>query len=94
MQQLFGHREALQQLQEEIAQALRAFLAEQPVGLDVALVGEAAEYLVQVLGATSSTSSHLLATLAEANCLVVIPEEIEQVGTGEVVDVAFLAQRG
>ena len=51
MQQLFGHREALQQLQEEIAQALRAFLAEQPVGLDVALVGEAAEYLVQVLAA-------------------------------------------
>jgi molybdopterin molybdotransferase len=36
----------------------------------------------------------LLATLAEANCLVVVPEEIEQIDTGEMVDVAFLAQRG
>jgi molybdopterin molybdotransferase len=52
------------------------------------------EYLVQVLGATGGTSSHLLATLAEANCLVVVPEEVEQIATGEIVDVAFLAQRG
>lgn len=52
------------------------------------------EYLVQVLGAAPGGSSHLLATLAEANCLVVVPAEAEQIGTGEVVDVAFLAQRG
>ena len=39
-------------------------------------------------------SSHLLATLAEANCLVVVPSEAEQIRTGEIVDVAFLAQRG
>jgi molybdopterin molybdotransferase len=55
---------------------------------------ETDEYLVQVLGATGGTSSHLLATLAEANCLVVVPEEVEQIPTGETVDVAFLAQRG
>jgi molybdopterin molybdotransferase len=51
------------------------------------------EYLVQALGAPGA-SSHLLATLAEANCLVVVPSEAEQVRTGEIVNVAFLAQRG
>ncbi|MDX1890320.1 gephyrin-like molybdotransferase Glp [Mycolicibacterium sp. 050158] len=52
------------------------------------------EYLVQALGGAPGASSHLLATLAEANCLVVIPSEAEQIRTGETVDVAFLAQRG
>jgi molybdopterin molybdotransferase len=52
------------------------------------------EYLVQALGGAPGASSHLLATLAEANCLVVVPTEAEQVRTGETVDVAFLAQRG
>lgn len=52
------------------------------------------EYLVQALGGAPGASSHLLATLAEANCLVVIPSEAEEIRTGEVVDVAFLAQRG
>ncbi|MFN8226644.1 MAG: gephyrin-like molybdotransferase Glp [Mycobacterium sp.] len=52
------------------------------------------EYLVQALGGTPGASSHLLATLAEANCLVIIPSEAEQIRTGETVDVAFLAQRG
>jgi molybdopterin molybdotransferase len=52
------------------------------------------EYLVQALGGAPGASSHLLATLAEANCLVIIPSEAEQVRTGEIVDVAFLAQRG
>jgi molybdopterin molybdotransferase len=51
------------------------------------------EYLVQVLGAPGA-SSHLLATLAEANCLVVVPSDAEQIRTGEIVSVAFLAQRG
>jgi molybdopterin molybdotransferase len=54
---------------------------------------DSAEYLVQALGAPGA-SSHLLATLAEANCLVVVPSDAEQIRTGEVVDVAFLAQRG
>ncbi len=52
------------------------------------------EYLVQALGGTPGASSHLLATLAEANCLVMVPSEAEQIRTGETVDVAFLAQRG
>ncbi|MGV0633158.1 gephyrin-like molybdotransferase Glp [Mycolicibacillus trivialis] len=52
------------------------------------------EYLVQALGGMPGESSHLLATLAEANCLVVVPSDVEQVRTGENVDVAFLAQRG
>ncbi len=52
------------------------------------------EYLVQALGGAPGASSHLLATLAEANCLVIVPSEAEQIRTGEVVDVAFLAQRG
>jgi molybdopterin molybdotransferase len=52
------------------------------------------DYLVQALGGAPGASSHLLATLAEANCLVVIPEEAEEIRIGEIVDVAFLAQRG
>ena len=52
------------------------------------------EYLVQALGGAPGASSHLLATLAEANCLVVIPRDAEQIRIGEIVDVAFLAQRG
>ena len=52
------------------------------------------EYLVQALGGAPGSSSHLLATLAEANCLVIVPTEAEQIRTGESVDVAFLAQRG
>jgi molybdopterin molybdotransferase len=55
---------------------------------------ESGEYLVQALGGAPGASSHLLATLAEANCLVVIPSGAEQIRTGEIVDVAFLAQRG
>ncbi|WP_280827780.1 gephyrin-like molybdotransferase Glp [Mycobacterium sp. OTB74] len=51
------------------------------------------EYLVQALGGAPG-ASHLLATLAEANCLVMVPSEAEQIRTGEMVDVAFLAQRG
>ena len=31
------------------------------------------EYLVQALGGAPGSSSHLLATLAEANCLVIVP---------------------
>ncbi len=54
---------------------------------------ESGEYLVQALGGAPG-ASHLLATLAEANCLVVVPSGAEQIRTGEIVDVAFLAQRG
>ncbi|MBM7457894.1 gephyrin-like molybdotransferase Glp [Rhodococcus coprophilus] len=52
------------------------------------------EYLVQALGGAAGASSHLLATLAEANCLVIVEPEISEVRAGERVDVAFLGQRG
>ncbi|MGV9801203.1 molybdotransferase-like divisome protein Glp [Mycobacterium sp. NPDC003449] len=55
---------------------------------------DSGEYLVQALGGAPGASTHLLATLAEANCLVVVPSEAEEIRTGETVDVAFLAQRG
>ena len=50
------------------------------------------EYLVQALGGAPGASS--LATLAEANCLVVIDPEATEIRTGEEVEVSFLAQRG
>ena len=52
------------------------------------------EYLVQALGGAPGASSHLLATLAEANCLAVIDSDVTEVRTGDEVEVAFLAQRG
>jgi len=52
------------------------------------------EYLVQALGGAPGSSSHLLATLAEANCLVMVDADVTEVRTGEEVEVAFLAQRG
>ncbi len=52
------------------------------------------DYLVEVIGDTPGGSSHLLASLAEANCLVVVPDEVTDVPAGDFVDVAFLSQRG
>jgi molybdopterin molybdotransferase len=49
------------------------------------------EYLVQPLG-TSGTQ--LLTALAEANCLIELPEHVTEVTVGEQVTVAFLAPRG
>jgi molybdopterin molybdotransferase len=49
------------------------------------------EYLVQPLG-TSGTQ--LLTALAEANCLIELPEEVTEVTVNEHVTVAFLAPRG
>lgn len=51
------------------------------------------EYLVRELG-VASTSSHLLATLAEANCLIMVDSEVTEVRSGDEVDVMVLAQRG
>ncbi|WP_026452952.1 molybdotransferase-like divisome protein Glp [Saccharomonospora iraqiensis] len=48
------------------------------------------EYLVQPLG---TGGTHLLASLAEANCLINVPEGLTEVAAGEQVRVAFLAQR-
>jgi molybdopterin molybdotransferase len=52
------------------------------------------DYLVEVIGDTPGGSSHLLASLAEANCLVIVPSEVAEVPAGDIVDVAFLSQRG
>lgn len=52
------------------------------------------EYLVQVIGESPTGSSHLLAELAEANCLIVVDEDVEELETGDRVEVMFLAQRG
>ncbi|WP_051111803.1 gephyrin-like molybdotransferase Glp [Sciscionella marina] len=49
------------------------------------------EYLVQPLG---TSGAHLLAALAEANALIVVPEEVTDITAGENVTVSFLAQRG
>lgn len=49
------------------------------------------EYLVQPLGLSGS---HLLASLAEANCLITVGEMLTEIAAGEQVQVAFLAQRG
>ena len=52
------------------------------------------EYLVQVIGESDSGTSHLLAELADANCLIVVDEDTEELETGDRVEVMFLAQRG
>ncbi|WP_040792121.1 molybdotransferase-like divisome protein Glp [Nocardia paucivorans] len=52
------------------------------------------EYLVQPLGNGAGASSHLLATLAEANSLIVVEPDDTDIRTGDKVRVAFLAQRG
>ena len=55
---------------------------------------DSGDYLVEAIGESPGGSSHLLASLAEANCLVVVPSNVAELGAGEFVDVAFLAQRG
>lgn len=52
------------------------------------------EYLVRAFGGADGASTHLLAALSEANCLVSIPPDITHVRAGDEVDVMFLAQRG
>ncbi len=49
------------------------------------------EYLVQPLG---TSGSHLLASLAEANCLIMVDEDVTDISVGQEVLVSFLAQRG
>jgi len=49
------------------------------------------EYLVQPLG---MSGSHLLASLAEANCLILVDDDTTEVVVGDEVQVSFLAQRG
>lgn len=51
------------------------------------------DYLVQVIGESPTGTSHLLAELAEANCLIVVDEDVEELATGDRVEVMFLSQR-
>ena len=48
------------------------------------------EYLVQPLG---TSGAHLLASLAEANCLILVDADTTEVAVGEDVEVSFLAQK-
>lgn len=48
------------------------------------------EYLVQPLG---TSGAHLLASLAEANCLIMIETDTGDLAAGEDVEVSFLSQR-
>lgn len=50
------------------------------------------EYLVHILGGGTG-ATHFLASLAEANCLVLIDEGVTDVPMGTEVAVSFLAQR-
>ena len=49
------------------------------------------EYLVQPLG---TAGAHLLASMAEASCLILVDEGTTEVAVGEQVAVSYLAQRG
>ena len=49
------------------------------------------EYLVQPLGISGS---HLLSSLAEANCLILVDADVTELPAGDEVAVSFLAQRG
>ncbi|AKK02683.1 molybdotransferase-like divisome protein Glp [Corynebacterium epidermidicanis] len=53
---------------------------------------ETQDYLVEGLGAATGAPAHLLAGLADANALMVIPEAVTEVRPGDVVDVLFLSQ--
>jgi molybdopterin molybdotransferase len=48
------------------------------------------EYLVEPLG---TSGAHLLASLAEANCLIVVDTDTSELAAGEDVEVSFLSQR-
>ena len=48
------------------------------------------DFLVHVLG---GGGTHLLASLAEANCLILVDEDITELPVGSEVPVSFLAQR-
>lgn len=49
------------------------------------------DYLVQPLG---MAGAHLLASLAEANCLAVVDDDTTDLASGDEVPVMFLSQRG
>ncbi|MEJ5920020.1 molybdotransferase-like divisome protein Glp [Corynebacterium sp. H78] len=54
---------------------------------------ETGEYLVQPLGGSGGAQTHLLAGMAESNCLIVIDDDVTYVRPGDAVDVLFLARQ-
>lgn len=54
---------------------------------------ETRDYLVEALSGTTGEASHLLAGLAEANAMIVIPEDVTDIRPGDTVDVLFIQQR-
>ncbi|MDO4910594.1 MAG: molybdopterin molybdotransferase MoeA [Corynebacterium sp.] len=51
------------------------------------------DYLVEGLAGASGAPAHLLAGLGEANAMIRIPEDVELIRPGEIVDVIFLSSR-
>ena len=59
--------------------------------LRVSLTVEDGRYVVTPV---SGAGSHLLAGMSRANALAVVPEGVERVAAGEVVEVLVLERRG
>lgn len=55
---------------------------------------ETQDYLVEGLGGATGAPAHLLAGMGEANAMIRIPEDIEEIRPGDEVDVIFLSQTG
>ncbi|MDO4908349.1 MAG: molybdopterin molybdotransferase MoeA [Corynebacterium sp.] len=51
------------------------------------------DYLVEGLSGATGAPAHLLAGLGEANAMIRIPEDVELIRPGDVVDVIFLSSR-
>ena len=45
-----------------------------------------------MIGESPTGTSHLLAELADANCLIMVPDDVEELTTGDSVRVMFLSQ--
>ncbi|CAB0686593.1 gephyrin-like molybdotransferase Glp [Corynebacterium diphtheriae] len=50
------------------------------------------DYLVEGLGGANGAPAHLLAGLAEANAMIKIPEDVNEVRPGDIVEVLFMPQ--
>lgn len=50
------------------------------------------DYLVEGLGDANGAPAHLLAGLAEANAMIKIPEDVNEVRPGDIVEVLFMSQ--
>ncbi|PRQ11044.1 molybdopterin molybdenumtransferase [Corynebacterium sp. 13CS0277] len=54
---------------------------------------ETSDYLVQGLSGATGAPAHLLAGMGEANAIIRVPDNVELIQPGDVVDVLFLSQR-